>query len=89
MARGRPKKQENLTPYELWEQKKAAKNERKKELWLSLTKDEADALNKMMISAEIIKEAYNSLTHPNYGDVVRFDDAFVEFRYQFYKSEDE
>lgn len=79
MARGRPKKKDNMNPMELYEALVAEREARKHDLHKYLLPRERESIQRLNRAIAPLRDAYNNLMHPFYDDIVAFDNASSEF----------
>jgi len=83
---GRPKKLENMNEderIEFWRNERLSAQKDRQELIEALTDRQQEALKKMSRAAENIMAAYREMWHPNWQDIVKFDEALNTFNGQF------
>lgn len=83
---GRPKKVENMTDderIEHWHRERILAARERQELIDALTEGQKEAIKEMSRAAEDIMAAYREMWHPNWQDIVKFDEALNTFNGQF------
>ena len=79
---GRPKKLENMNEderIEFWRNERLSAQKDRQELIEALTDGQKEAIKEMSRAAEDIMSAYREMWHPNWQDIVKFDEALHAF----------